>query len=125
MLTVCDAIDICAQRLRKQSRVRFLPLLVAAFLAVFVSGCGTRLDPLLRGAATGAMVGGLLQGTGRDVARGAAIGAVGGYVLGRDEESGRYEGSSCERNRAYFAPAEPVGDGETCGREKSLTWGQL
>lgn len=122
---MCEIIDRFVPSCRKQALVKVLPPLVAVFLAVFGSACGTRSDLLLRGAATGAVVGGLLKGTGRDMARGAAIGAVGGYILGEDGECSRRHDFSCASGRADFALPEVCGDKERGGRGKSVTWGQL
>lgn len=122
---MCDAIAVFAQGFMNQTRAKIWPLSVAVFSAVFASGCGTRSDSLLSGAATGAMVGGLLKGTGRDMVRGAAIGAVGGYVLGKEGEYDRHDGSFCAHGPAYFAPPEAGCDRKPRGRGESVTWGQF
>jgi hypothetical protein len=63
-------------------------------IAMTFSGCETSGDSALAGAATGAAIGGLLRGRGRDALHGAAIGAGAGYLIGklvRHERAHRYD----------------------------------
>jgi len=59
------------------------PAALALLVAFAFSACETTGDNVLLGAATGAAIGGLAGGSGRDAVTGAAIGAAGGYLIGK------------------------------------------
>jgi len=82
--------------------------LLTAVMAIVtaLTGCETPGQSAMAGAATGAAMGGLLKGNGRNVARGAAIGAVGGYALGKYGESERQRGY-IDAQGGYYAPQPP------------------
>jgi hypothetical protein len=82
-----------------------LLMMGASALSMLLTGCETPEQSALAGAATGAVMGGLLKGGGHNVARGAAIGAAGGYVLGKYGESERRRGN-LEAQGGYSS--EPV-----------------
>ncbi len=73
---------------------KFIPFLSLSLLAALAfSGCETSGQNALLGAATGAAVGGALNGRGDQALAGAAIGAAGGYLIGKAVQA--------DRRRAY------------------------
>lgn len=93
---------------------KFVPLVSLSLCTLLTfSGCETSGQSALAGAATGAAVGGLLHGRGRDAFHGAAIGAGAGYLLGKlvqrqredSYERGYYDAGGYRGSSRY-----PVGD---------------
>ena len=89
---------------------KFVPVLSACLsVAMLFSGCETSGESALAGAATGAAIGGLLHGDGRDALHGAMIGAGAGYLIGkvaREQrreayERGYYEGGGYRGQTRY------------------------
>ncbi|RYD81172.1 MAG: glycine zipper 2TM domain-containing protein [Verrucomicrobiaceae bacterium] len=98
---------------------RLTPVVCASLLAAFtLSGCETPGQTALAGAATGAAIGGLIHGRGRDALTGAAIGAGAGYVVGKIAQQRRgqryyedeYEQRPYYRERRYRDGRYPVGE---------------
>lgn len=93
---------------------KLIPTITLSLVAALTfSGCETSGQSALAGAATGAAVGGLLHGRGRDAFHGAAIGAGAGYLLGKlvqrqredSYERGYYDGGGYRAQTRY-----PVAD---------------
>ena len=71
---------------------KLIPVVSFSLLTTFIfSACDTPGQTALAGAATGAAVGGLIHGRGRDALAGAAIGAGAGYVVGKIAQQRRDE----------------------------------
>lgn len=99
---------------------KLIPTVSLSLVAAFTfSACDTPGQTALAGAATGAAIGGLIHGRGRDALTGAAIGAGAGYVIGKvaqhrrgdryyeegDDDQGTYYRQTRPRGRRY-----PVGE---------------
>ncbi|HYR58492.1 MAG TPA: glycine zipper domain-containing protein [Chthoniobacteraceae bacterium] len=84
---------------------------VAGFLsiAMLFSGCETPGQSALAGAATGAALGGIIGGRGRDALAGAAIGAGAGYLIGKVAQHERryHEGEAADL--PYAEPTDRYG----------------
>ncbi len=93
---------------------KLLPIVSLSLCTVLAfSGCETSGQSALAGAATGAAVGGLLHGRGRDALHGAAIGAGAGYLLGKLAQSQRrdsYERGYADAGGYRGSTRYPVGD---------------
>ncbi len=90
-------------------RIKRMSLVISGLCAVSVlfTGCDTPGQSALAGAATGAAIGGVFKGGGRNVARGAVIGGVGGYALGKYGEVERERGYAAAQG-GYAPPPQPV-----------------
>jgi hypothetical protein len=90
------------------SKKKLIPVISFSLVTAFIfSACDTPGQTALAGAATGAAVGGLIHGRGRDALTGAAIGAGAGYVIGKIAQQRR--GEQYNDDDTYYRQTPPRG----------------
>lgn len=93
---------------------KLIPVVSFSLATAFIfSACDTPGQTALAGAATGATVGGLIHGRGRDALTGAAIGAGAGYVIGKIAQQRRgdpyYDEDDYYERNSYYRQTRPRG----------------